>query len=79
MDLSSTIKEVIAYVSADARDYGIVGVVNASEVTGKRQSSDCRLFDHEFVDQRAMYDDDFYGDLYLPIGNDEYLQVKYWT
>lgn len=78
MDAATIIKQVTSYLSEDSRDFGIVGIVSESEVKGYRQSSDCEIFDHEFVDQRAMYDDDYFGEIYFPIGNGEYIKARYW-
>lgn len=59
----------------DVSYWRIVEVVE--KPVGKKQGCDSDLFDHEYVYQRANYDDDYYGSIYLPIGDGRYIQVEY--
>lgn len=76
-DIIGLIKAAIKYVDADSRCHGITGIVTAADVKGEKQESDCELFDHEFVDQHAYFEDDFHGTIYLPMPNGEYLAIYY--
>jgi len=73
------IKQAIKYMKEDSRLVGLTGIVPASEVRGQRQPCDCEWFDHEYVDQQAMYEDDFWGTVYLPLPNGEYMAMEFTT
>jgi hypothetical protein len=45
---------------------------------GSKQESEIDIFDHEYVNQQAgYYGDDFYGEIYYPIGDGKYLEVGF--
>jgi hypothetical protein len=77
ISVSDTVKRAIDYVSVFATTVGITGVVKKDEVKGFLQKSESEFYDHEYDDHNTYWEDDFYGTIYLPIGNDEYFAVSY--
>jgi hypothetical protein len=77
MDILDLIKVALAYVGDESHCHGITRIVAADQVSGERQDCDCEHFDHEFVDQRSHYEDNYYGTVYLPLPNGEYMALDY--
>lgn len=45
---------------------------------GNKQDSEIDIFDHEYVNQKTgCCGDDYYGEIYYPIGNGKYLEVSF--
>jgi len=79
METIELIKKAIAYMKEDSRLIGLTGIVPAGNVKGQQQGCDCEFFNHEFVDQKASYDDDFWGTVCLPLPNGEYMAMEFTT
>ena len=75
METLDLIKAALAYLKNDARVHGIESIVAAEKVKGDRQECDCEHFDHEFNDITPQFEDDFFGTVYLPLPNGEYMAI----
>lgn len=77
MDILDLVKSAIEYISENSKCLGISKIVTADQVKGSRQECECENFDHEFVDQWNYWEDDYYGTVYLPLPNGEYMALDY--
>jgi hypothetical protein len=71
-------KEIINFIE-ELSDYiegywSFKGFVDEPE--GVKQTSDCDLFEYEWVDQYGS-DDSYHGFMYFPMG-DRYLKIEYY-
>lgn len=73
IDYETILNKIIDNAKEDGMNILFPKIVDAPK--GKKQDSEIDIFDHEYVSQKCC--DDYYGEVYYPIGNGKYLEVSY--
>jgi len=80
MDIKEKLKYVLEVEMLNVMQFGLVGIVDKSEVKGDRElnDSDNDYFDHKYIDQQCFYDL-CTGTEYVPLcdGSNQYFKIEY--